>query len=62
MYNPDIKNPKNILDFQAIQYEKSKIKIDKNKKYTDEILDIKESLSKLRIPVLKFNYSLDPEM
>ena len=38
MYCPDLKNPKNFLDFQAIAYEKSKNKIDSKKMYTDEIL------------------------
>ena len=31
MYCPDLKNPKNCLDFEAIKYEKSRIPINQNK-------------------------------
>ena len=61
VYRPDIVNPSNCIDLEAVKYEKSRKLIAFNKFKWDEIHDIKQYITKFRIPIFKYNHSLDSE-
>ena len=50
-----------MIDLEAVKYGESRKLIADDKVNWDEIQDIKQYMTKFRIPIIKYNYSLDSE-